>query len=115
MPSESREHSSHVDQRLDEVPERFEADPPPDQEIFKKLLVGPEGIARAELADEFDALLDVGLPRVIKKIPARPGPHFTRGSNLEVLVDSAGFEPATSSTSMRRSSQLSYESIANSL
>ena len=66
------------------------------QAIFKKLLVGPEGIARAELADEFDALLDDGLPRVIKKIPARPGPHFTRGSNLEVLVELGGFEPPTS-------------------
>jgi site-specific DNA recombinase len=66
------------------------------QAIFKKLLVGVEGITGAELTDEFRGLLDEKLPGQLEKIAVGPKPsHFENGLNLEALVPGAGLEPAS--------------------
>ena len=74
------------------------------QTFFTKLLVLPDGIKGAELTDEFAGLLADDLAKRLEKLPARPGPHFARGSSKGVLVELAGLEPATSWVRSRRSS-----------
>jgi site-specific DNA recombinase len=74
------------------------------QAFFTKLFVGLEGVTGAELTDEFAALLSDDLMQQLEKLPARPGPHFARGSSKGVLVELAGLEPATSWVRSRRSS-----------
>jgi site-specific DNA recombinase len=79
------------------------------QAIFKKLFVGPEGVERAELADDFQELLNDELPGQLEKIAGGPkSSHFEVGLNLEPLVPPAGFEPAPRGLKGRRSNQLSY-------
>ena len=74
------------------------------QAFFTKLYVLPDGIKGAELTDEYAALLADDLAKRLEKLPARPGPHFARGSSKHVLVELAGLEPATSWVRSRRSS-----------
>jgi site-specific DNA recombinase len=66
------------------------------QVFFTKLFVLPDGTKGAELTDEYAGLLADDLERRLERLPARPGPHFARGSSKKVLVELAGLEPATS-------------------
>ena len=66
------------------------------QAIFKKLLVGVEGVKGSELTDEFRGLVDEKLPGRLEKIAVGPkSSHFEGGSNLELLVPEEGLEPPT--------------------
>ncbi len=66
------------------------------QAVFKTLLIGPEGIERVELAEEFQALLDEKLPERLEKVSAKAKPSlFGVGLNLDFLVPGAGLEPAS--------------------
>lgn len=64
-------------------------------DVFTKALVGPKGVGGVELTDEFAALLADGLAASLEKLPPNPGSQFDPGSNVEALVEPAGFEPAT--------------------
>jgi site-specific DNA recombinase len=66
------------------------------QTFFTKLFLATEGVVGAELTDEFGALLAEDLAKKLETLPARPGPHWARGSNVAQLVELAGLEPATS-------------------
>ena len=78
------------------------------QAVFKKLLVGPEGVEEVEFTDEFQGLLDKELPKRLEKSAAQPKPSlFGVGLNLEYVVPPAGFEPATVGLEVRCSIQLS--------
>lgn len=87
-------------QLLSKLPDGYEhVDPETrrrlNQAVFKKLLVGPEGIEDVELADEFRALLDERVPGRLEKIQAKSKPSlFGVGLNLDYVVRRAGFEPA---------------------
>ena len=73
------------------------------QAFFTKLYVGPEGVKGAELTDEFGGLLREDLAERLEEISAEAEDHFGPGSRVGVLVELAGFEPATSWVRSRRS------------
>ncbi len=86
---------------LTNLPKSYEiADPETrrrfNQAIFKKLVVGPEGVEDAELADEFRGVLDPKLPARLEKMAVGPkSSQFEVGPNLEPLVPEEGLEPPT--------------------
>ena len=102
---------------LYELPEGYEKVDPEtrrrlNQAVFKRVLVGVEGIERTEFTDEFDGLLDDKLPSLLEKIVIEPkSSSFGPGANSGPLVPPAGFEPAPRGLKGRRSNQLSYRGV----
>ena len=96
------------------------------QAIFERLLVGSDGKVTAEFAEPFTMLVEPIKDEVVKynsadnaeareqmltsflsTIPNRLLYFFGKGWSKNFLVGDRGFEPLTSSTSKKRSSQLS--------
>jgi hypothetical protein len=79
------------------------------QALFERLVVYDERIADAEVAEPFATLADPELPKrldgeAITQNTASSG----GGSNEELLIGAAGFEPATSATQRPRATRLRH-------
>jgi site-specific DNA recombinase len=79
---------------------RDEADPETrrawNQIFFRRLFVGPDGVAAAELTDEFGALLREELAMELEQYASNPRALLRAGgSTFERVVETAGIEPAS--------------------